>query len=102
MAVTDKDRRNLFVKLADQIGEDDANNLMQLLPPQPYTELATRQDVLASASIVRGEMAELRGELRGEMAELRGEMAELRGTFQRWAGAILAANGVALITALVT
>ena len=65
---------------------------------------------------LRGEMAELRAELRGEMAELRtelrGEMAELRGEMikrfatakvdtQRLIMASMAANAIAVITALV-
>ncbi len=54
-------------------------------------------------------MAELRAELKGEMAELRGELAELRGDFKseignlyRWGAGVMMANGVAVITALLT
>jgi hypothetical protein len=95
------------------IGTDAANSLMALLPFQPADELATRSDVAAATSVLRGEMAELRSELRGEMAELRGEMAELRGDlvgfrgelkgdFYRWGAAVVGANTIAMITALVT
>ena len=37
--------------------------------------MATRNDLTANTTLLRGEMAEVRG----EMAELRGEMAILRG-----------------------
>jgi hypothetical protein len=40
-------------------------------------------------------MVELRSDLRGEMAQLRGGM-------QRWMGGVLAVNGVAVVTALLT
>jgi len=71
----------------------------------------------ANTTMLRGEMAELRAELRGEMvelrAELRGEMSELRAdmkagfaksriTMQRWMSGAMAANTIALITAIVT
>jgi len=91
MTVTEKDRRRLYERIADALGEAEADTLMELLPPQPYAELATRQDVLAMASTLRGEMAELRGDVANEIAGL-----------QRWAAGILAANGIAVITALLT
>ena len=83
MAITDRDRRDLFTKLEATLGEDTADTLMQLLPNEPADQLVTRTDMHALGTGLRGEMAELRAELRGEMAELRaelrGEMAELRG-----------------------
>ena len=51
---------------------------MDSIPIVPYSQIALRDDVIASATLLRGEMAELRSELRGEMAELRTEMGELR------------------------
>jgi hypothetical protein len=78
---TDHDRLRLYEHARDSWGDDPARTLMDLLPPDPQ-ELATKADLLATRSELRGEMAELRTELRGEMAELRvelrGEMAELR------------------------
>ena len=62
-------------------------------------------------SELRGEMADLRSELRGEMADLRSEMctamAELRvdvkaeiAGLQRWGAGVVAANAVAVFSAL--
>jgi len=116
MTTSEKDRRNLFNDLEAALGGEAANNLMELLPHIPASELATRADVAAMGSSLRGEMAELRGELRSEMAELRGEMGQLRGELraematgfavakvetQRLIVAGMAANAVAVITALV-
>lgn len=82
MAITDRDRRDLFTKLEATLGEDTADTLMQLLPNEPADQLVTRTDMHAFGTELRGEMAELRAELRGEMTELRnelrGEMTELR------------------------
>ena len=135
MPTTDAERRLVHARLEAQIGAEAADLLMQMLPWQTHDELATRQDLNALTSVLRGEMAELRAELRGEMtelrgelqgemaelrtelrgemtelrAELRGEMAELRAqvdlrfaTMQRWIAGLMVANGVALVTALVT
>ncbi|MCP3990563.1 MAG: hypothetical protein GY724_15905 [Actinomycetia bacterium] len=129
MAVSERDRRLLFDRLEDTLGAEAADSMMELLPDMPTSQLATRDDVTATAIALRGEMAELRGEmaelrgelsgemaelraeLRGEMAslaaELRGEMAELRADvrteiagLQRWGAGIVAANAVAVLAAL--
>ncbi len=103
----------LYERLSDAIGDEAATVLTDLLPFQPSQELVTRQDLAATTTMLRGEMAELRAELRGEMAELRGEMAELRGEFigfkgemkgefYRWGVAVVAANAVGMVTAILT
>lgn len=113
MTVTDQQRRMLFDRLAATLGDEAANILTELLPFQPSSDLVTREDLAATTTMLRGEMAELRAELRGEMAELRGEMAELRGEFigfkgemkgefYRWGMVVVAANAVGMVTALLT
>lgn len=74
MAMTEHTRRALFDWIADNVGTEPAEALMSRLPAQSLNDLATRDDVLAMATALRGEMAELRADLRGEMAELRGEL----------------------------
>ena len=126
MASTEKERRELFDGLESAIGPKAANNLMELLPNTPAASLVTREDMQANTLVLRSEMAELRSELKGEMAELRselkgemtelrselrGDMAELRGATsegfatakvetQRLIVAGMAANTVAVVTAL--
>ncbi len=112
MAITERQRRGVFTRLEEVLGTETADHLMQMLPRVTNDELATRSDLQATATLLRGEMAELRAELKGEMAELRaelkGEMAELRADvrteiagLQRWMAGIGAANAVAVVTALV-
>ena len=125
MSATHADRQAVYESLEPVLGEKAALRLMDHLQFTPERELVSSSDLQANTMALQGEMAELRGEmaelraemaelrgeLRGEMAELRaelrGEMAELRGDvarqiagLQRWAAGILAANGVALVTAL--
>ena len=113
MAISERERRDIYTGLEQALGESVANNLMQLLPHQPTNQLVTRTDMHAFGSELRaelkGEMAEIRGEmgeLRGEMGELRGEftseMAKLRVDTQRLMVGAMAANTVALVVALLT
>lgn len=49
---------------------------MQAMPPLDYSQLATKQDLGALRSDLKGDIAELRGEI----GELRGEMHRLQAT----------------------
>ncbi len=96
---------------------------MELLFTQPTGELVTQADLHANTTLLRGEIAELRAEVRGEIAGVRGEIAEVRGeiaelrgdltglrgelkadigNLYRWGVGIIVANGIAVVTALIT
>jgi hypothetical protein len=45
MTVDERARHQLFVRLEEVIGPDEATTLMEHLPPGGYTELATKQDL---------------------------------------------------------
>ena len=111
MAITEQNRRDIFNRLEDAIGTEQANHLMELLPTSPASQLVTRTDMHAFGTEIRGEMAELRGEMAELRAELRGDMAELRGEIhtklanahastQRLIIASMIGNAVAVFTAL--
>ena len=117
MAISERERRDIFNGSEATHGQEFANTIMELLPNQPTDQLVTRTDMHAFGTEFRGEMAKLRAELRGEMAELRaelrGEMAELRGEMaERFATAkvetqrlmigAMVANAIAVVTALIT
>lgn len=74
MSVTDRERRHVFTQLERVVGPDAAESIMQLLPFQSSTDLATRSDLNATTVLVQGQMAELRSGLQGEMAELRTDL----------------------------
>ena len=79
MPVSERERLALYRQLQEQLGNESADTLMELLPPVGWNDIATRADVQATATLLRGEMSELRGEMAQLGAELRGEMSELRG-----------------------
>ena len=45
------------------------------MPPIDYRQLATKQDVAALRSELKGDMAQLRGEMHGEFGKVRSEAA---------------------------
>ena len=91
--ISEKVRWALMRRLIEVLGEEEAETLMESLPPVVWRQIATKDDLAAleerlkadmngQFALLRGEFAELKGdfaELKGEFAELRGEFAELRG-----------------------
>ncbi len=98
-------------KIAEILGEEEAETLMAQLPPYEWPQVATKQDLAdlraelrgdmdALRTELRGEMSELRGELRAEMSELRGEMSELRGGLRGEMAAHVRIHIIATVTAV--
>ncbi|MBT8208448.1 MAG: hypothetical protein HKN94_04385 [Acidimicrobiales bacterium] len=98
MAITEKDRRDLFNELEDKLGTRPATTVMELLPAHPASSLVTREDMHSFG-------ATLRAEVHGEIAELRADMvagfATAKVETQRLIAAGIAANVLAVVTALV-
>lgn len=86
----DDDRRFLFDTLEASLGSRGASLLMAHLPPVGWGDIATRADLAALGSELRGEMAQVRG----EMAELR---AELRSEMKAMLPKLIAANIASMI-----
>ena len=82
MSFTEHDKRLLHNRLCDTIGTEEADILMEHLPPAGWSHLATKDDITLSGAVLRTEVAELRTELKTEIAELRtelkSEIAEVR------------------------
>ena len=66
MVVSESARQRLFRSLEHVLGEDEAATLMDSLPAQGWSDLATKT-----------ELAELRAEMREGFAEMRTTMAQL-------------------------
>ncbi len=103
VAMTEKERFDLYEQLTDWLGPVHAGILMENLPPISWDQIATKHDVYAvkddinavrvdfrdaigllnaqmdaQGTALRGEMSELRGDLRSEMSELRSDMSDFR------------------------
>ena len=113
MVVNEGQRRLLHERLVEVIGVDQADVLMDYLPPSGWGDVARRSDVDHVERVLtmridmlgtelRGEMGSLAGELRGEISELRADMAkQTRITMVTSATLVVSVVG-SLIAALVT
>lgn len=112
MAITEKTRHELYRRLEETLGPDEANTMMELLPPVGWADVATKDDLRSldlrvdavatrlDASIhvlgadLRTEMANLGADLRTELANLTAEVhSTLRTNAYLTIGAIAASAG---------
>ena len=56
MAVDERGRHRLYLKLEEVIGREEASILMAHLPPASYGELATKDDLARLADQLRAEI----------------------------------------------
>ena len=88
MRLDEPARRSLYGALADALGDNQADTLMNLLPTHPLADMATRDDLQALAISVRGEMAAGFGAVDRQFAEVRAEMHDGFGAIDRQFGEI--------------
>jgi hypothetical protein len=56
MAVDERARHQLFQRLEQVLGPDEATTLMETLPPVGYADLATKEDLIALKHEILAEM----------------------------------------------
>ena len=87
MSITSGERHDLHTKLATVLGQDQANTLMEHLPPVGWADVATKRDLDNVEVALSGDIANLGTQLRSELAaqgsELRGEIATLGTELRR-------------------
>ena len=81
MTITERTRHELHHKLRELLGEEEADTLMEHLPPVGWADVTTKDDLRHTEALFRRDLDRLGTELRGEMTqlgtELRGEMTQL-------------------------
>ena len=78
MVIGEGQRRALHQRLVEVLGVDEADVLMEHLPPSGWGDVARRSDLEHLQHVLR---AEFRGEIamvRVDLADMRAEMADLR------------------------
>ena len=93
MSISEQARHQLHTRLEQLLGTDEAATLIAYLPPVGWHDVATKRDLDAAVSTLRGEFHRELGELRGEFGQLRGEFGQLRGEFGELRGEFGAMRG---------
>ena len=78
MEITEETRRELFVKLREVLGVDDAEALMAHLPPVGWADVATRADLTHLEGQLRSHIVKARADLSIEISNVRTDVADLR------------------------
>lgn len=97
MTLTEEGRHRLHSSLAQAIGADAANTLMEMLPPVGWADIATKRDLDHLATGLRAELTELRSDMRVEVADLR---SELHSTLRTNNLTMITANAVVVSVAV--
>ncbi len=74
MATTQAQRASLFNTLAELMGTEDAETLMQQLPPGGWDRMATKDDLQVLGATFTAALAEFRVEVTNTFAEFRVEV----------------------------
>jgi hypothetical protein len=70
MAITEKTRHELYRRLEEILGPDEANTLMEHLPPVGWADVATKADLRSLETRLEASIHVLGSDLRTEMANL--------------------------------
>src|SRR6266542_4982972 len=98
MAIDERARHQLYLRLEEVLGPEDAAVLMEHLPPVGWADVATKQDLAQLQAILDARMEAMEQRIIGEM---RRELTRTTTTFVRVtvlgnAAAILAVAGIAI------
>ena len=78
MATTQAQRASLFNTLAELMGTEDAETLMQQLPPGGWDSMATKDDLKVLGATFAAALADLRVEVTNAIADFRVEVTNAR------------------------
>lgn len=82
MATTQAQRASLFNTLAELMGTEDAETLMQQLPPGSWDSMATKDDLKVLGATFAVALAEFRVEVTNALADTRVEVTDAFAEFR--------------------
>jgi hypothetical protein len=89
MPVDERSRHQLYRKLDEVMGREEATTLMELLPPTGWGDVATKQDTHQQIEALRMEMKQ---DIAGLRRELRGDMESLARQVIMWTSSMVLAT----------
>lgn len=110
MASDERARQHMFQKLDEALGSEAAGTVMEHLPPVPWNELATKQDIAQLAVTTKKDLDHLAASTRKDLEQLEERMSlRLERSEERLVGAFrgelmtaVTAQTRAMLFALVT
>lgn len=93
MEVTEQQRHQLFVWFEEQMGQERAATMMELMPPVGSSDLTTRRDLAQLEQRLDARFAEASAKTAADLADLRSSLLRTLGTW-------LFASQAAVITAI--
>ena len=83
LAFTEQNKRRLHARLCEVIGTEEADILMEQLPPITWTEFATKRDLEQSRHSLEISIMKLQHSVEIAKLELTGSILELTATMER-------------------
>ena len=74
MAMPEGQLATLYNQLTEAIGSEAASTLMELLPPDGWDQVATKNDIRASEELLRRDLSVSENLLRGELKATEGRL----------------------------
>ena len=104
MAIDERARHQLYLRLEEHLGPEAATTLMEHLPPTGWAEVATKRDLDHLREVTRADLDHFADELRVELYKALGEQTRtvvLTAALTN-VGAVLAVAGLAFAAARLT
>ncbi len=99
-AIDERSRHALYLRFEEVLGQQEADTLMELLPPVGWADVTTKQDLAMTTDMLRNETAVLRSDMRAMGNELRAEFAsQTRQIVLTLVPVIVAVNGIGVALA---
>lgn len=92
MPVDERSRHQLYRKLDELMGPQEATTLMELLPPSGWGDVARKQDLVLLRQDVEGFRREWKQDLEGLRLELHADMESLARRLIMWTSSIVVAG----------
>jgi hypothetical protein len=77
MALDERSRHELYLRLAETLGPEAATTLMEHLPPVGWADVATKRDLDQSAALLRSDLGQQADRMRAEFYKTLAEQTRI-------------------------